>query len=498
MKKLLSITALGFLLAALVLAVAPAWAQNADSRIKALEDELVRLKGEQMELKKEAVAAAAAMPTFTYRPGRGLTMEAADKAWAFRVRQEFNVDMNFQEGQDARRMGKGDLFGRRNRPFFHYISNGGFYEHELAIDCDGPGGTGEKCGEIQRAAFYVHFETMNPWFPKWQIGLDVPAAINTYDQGSTTTAATLEYPLVRRSNGVNTGSHTGMGWVWEDLRAPGGLFPGTWNFHYYLVLNGMGSSDGAQFNPQSDHVDHVLYFNVNPFSQSKDKWLNGIGASVSAFFGNPDERNTNNSNRRLRLESAVGRNRVTLFDTGTVLDRGLHTYITPGVKYQVGPYKLLAAAGFDSWNSAHRGTAGAKLGRPGQVGRIEGTYWKLINELFVWSPKGPLTGSTSTPNSLLMAWSFERDDASCGRPNCDATVTATGAQFARNRVLLRELDFRYFFQSNVSLLLGWQWYDASNVPTSQQVAIGCSKNNALRAGKSCDWSDVTLRLAYYF
>ena len=128
MKKLLGITALGSLLTALVLAVAPAWAQNVDSRIQALEDELVRLKGEQMELKKEAVAAAAAMPTFNYRPGRGVTMEAADKSWAFRVRQEFDVDLNFQEGSAARRMGQGQLFGRRNRPFFHYISNGGFYE----------------------------------------------------------------------------------------------------------------------------------------------------------------------------------------------------------------------------------------------------------------------------------------------------------------------------------------------------------------------------------
>ena len=49
MKKLLSITALGSLLAALVLAVAPAWAQNVDSRIRTLENELTRLKGEQME-----------------------------------------------------------------------------------------------------------------------------------------------------------------------------------------------------------------------------------------------------------------------------------------------------------------------------------------------------------------------------------------------------------------------------------------------------------------
>lgn len=491
MKKLISITALGSLLIALVLAVAPAWAQNVDSRIQALENELTRLKGEQMELKKEAVAAAEAMPTFSYRPGRGLTMEAADKSWAFRVRQEFNIDFNWQEGNDARRSGDFELFGRRNRPFFHFLSNGGFYEHELAIDCDAK----EKCAEIQRAAFYVHFENMNPWLPKWQIGMDEPAAINTYDQGSTTTAASLEYPLVRRSNGINTGSHTGTGLVWEDLPAPGGLFPGTWNFHYYWVINGMSRGDGDT--DQSSKSDHVVYFNVNPFSQSKNKWVSGIGASMGAWFGNIDERNTVNTRRRLQLASGTGNTKLSIFDTGTDADRGLHTFLTPGVKYQVGPYKLLASGGFDRWNSSARTGTAAKAGRGGEVGRVEGTYWRLIHELFVWSPKGLLTGSTSTPNSLLMAWSFERDDATCGRSNCNED-SGSASQFARNRVLVRELDFRYFFQSNVSVLLGWQWYDASNLGTQQQVETGCSKNNNTRVGKGCDWSDVTMRIAYYW
>src|SRR3990167_1769071 len=203
MKKLLSITALGSLLAALVLAAAPAWAENVDSRIQALENELTRLKGEQMELKREAVAAAAAMPTFNYRPGRGLTLEAVDKSWAFRVRYEFNIDLNWQEGNDGRRNGDFEIFGRRNRPFFHYISNGGLYEYEMAFDCD----ANEKCGGIHAAVFYVHFENMSPWFPKFQIGIHEPAAINTYDQGSTRTVATLEYPLIPRQRFQHRNPH---------------------------------------------------------------------------------------------------------------------------------------------------------------------------------------------------------------------------------------------------------------------------------------------------
>ncbi|HWH77458.1 MAG TPA: hypothetical protein VNT76_08805, partial [Candidatus Binatus sp.] len=55
-----------------------------DGRIQALEQELSQLKEQQVELKKEATAAAAAMPSFSYRPGNGLNIEAADKSWGLR------------------------------------------------------------------------------------------------------------------------------------------------------------------------------------------------------------------------------------------------------------------------------------------------------------------------------------------------------------------------------------------------------------------------------
>ena len=56
--------ALGFMLTALLLAAVPAWAQSVDDKIKALEQELGQLKSQQVELKKEATAAAAASAEF--------------------------------------------------------------------------------------------------------------------------------------------------------------------------------------------------------------------------------------------------------------------------------------------------------------------------------------------------------------------------------------------------------------------------------------------------
>ena len=91
--------AAGAMLGASLLAV-PAGAQSVDDKIKALEQELTSLKSQQIELKKEATAAAAALPSFSYRPGNGVNIEAADKSWGVRFSMETALRMIFSAGQD--------------------------------------------------------------------------------------------------------------------------------------------------------------------------------------------------------------------------------------------------------------------------------------------------------------------------------------------------------------------------------------------------------------
>jgi hypothetical protein len=74
--------------------------QSVDQKIKALEAELTKLKDQQIELRKEATAATAALPTFSYRPGNGVSIEAADKSWAFRTKLETYFCHNFLSGRD--------------------------------------------------------------------------------------------------------------------------------------------------------------------------------------------------------------------------------------------------------------------------------------------------------------------------------------------------------------------------------------------------------------
>src|SRR5258707_10468643 len=80
------------LLSAVLFAAATAFAQSVDDKIKSLEQELSQLKDQQIEMKKEATAAAAALPSFEYRPGNGLNIEAADKAWGLR----FTIETHFR------------------------------------------------------------------------------------------------------------------------------------------------------------------------------------------------------------------------------------------------------------------------------------------------------------------------------------------------------------------------------------------------------------------
>src|SRR4026207_1634867 len=91
---------LASMVAAFLLSAGTVRAQTIDDKIKTLEQELMQLKEQQIELKKDATAAAAAMPSFSFRPGNGLNIEAADKSWGFRVGLETHFRYLFESGRD--------------------------------------------------------------------------------------------------------------------------------------------------------------------------------------------------------------------------------------------------------------------------------------------------------------------------------------------------------------------------------------------------------------
>ena len=179
-KKVISIMGLSFLLAAFALAVVPAQAQNVEQKIQALEQELSQLKSDQMDLKKEATAAAAALPSFSYRAGNGLRIEAADKSWAVRMAFEGHLRMLFESGRDQIGRTNGEIMGRRFRPEFYYCINNCLFELEAKIDLDGFGSgnawnsnKSAATSILQRGAFHFHAEKLSPFMPTVTMGMDV-------------------------------------------------------------------------------------------------------------------------------------------------------------------------------------------------------------------------------------------------------------------------------------------------------------------------------------
>ncbi len=183
---------LASVLAAFLLAAGTVQAQSVSDKIQTLEQELQQLKEQQLELKKEATAAAAAMPSFSYRPGNGLNIEAADKSWGFRTTIESHFRMYFNQGGDNYERTNGEIEARRFRPGFFYCINNCLWEIEATFDLDGFGGN----SLFQRAAVHFHGENINPWLPTIDFGNDVStSAGGTIRQGSSATGTQADYDL---------------------------------------------------------------------------------------------------------------------------------------------------------------------------------------------------------------------------------------------------------------------------------------------------------------
>src|SRR6188768_392124 len=217
---------LASMLAAFLLTAGTVQAQSVSEKISVLEQELQQLEEQQIELKKEATAAAAAMPSFSYRPGNGVSIEAADKAWGLRFTLESHFRLDFESGLDQQGRTNGQLYGRRFRPGVFYCLNNCLWEFEATLDLDGWGNGNGKNNQgtgvnsmLQRGAVYFHGENISPWLPTVQFGMETQNAAggSLARQGSGAIGAQAEYDLASRNNGFNTGrAGSGFELNWDD------------------------------------------------------------------------------------------------------------------------------------------------------------------------------------------------------------------------------------------------------------------------------------------
>ncbi len=502
---------LASMLAAFLLTAGTVQAQSVNDKISALEQELQQLKEQQIELKKEATAAAAAMPSFSYRPGNGVNIEAADKAWGLRFTAETHFRYNFENGRDQTGRTNGQLMGRRFRPGIFYCINNCLWEIEATLDLDGWGTGNGKNNQatgvnsmLQRGAIYFHGENISPWLPTVQFGMEVQNASGSSlsRQGSGATGAQMEYDLLTRNNSFNTGrAGSGATFNWDDKSLSGIGIPGRIGRLQFSMSTSAEGDDGTQ--TLSDRQNFNVYGNIQPFSQVKNKWISGLTFETGAWFCNNDTRDPNGSAvcvERFRIQDHGDGGRQALFDTGAdSVGKGTAIAIGPGLVWNVGPYTLRAMTQF--LQAADKG---------GSVGKKRAHDWLIGHDLFLWSPKGWLTGSSTQTGSVLVGTHFERTDisSSCndfGPLACGGPTSLLG-QFHRNRILLREWDLWYFIAPRMSIGANFLWYDASNLGnrTNQAgYALGiCDKTvgqaTNCRRGIGGDWVTVALNWRYTF
>jgi hypothetical protein len=530
MKRIFGLTGAGLLLA-MIFTVLPARAQDVDQRIQALEDELTRLKteqaqvkAEQIEMKRSALAAEGALPTFSYRPGNGLLIQAADKAWSIRFSLVAHMRMLFESGESHQGRTNGEVMARRWRPFFNYCINDCFWEMSYGIDADGFGtGNGKNArgtgvGSIlQRASVYAHFEQINPWLPTLSFGADAEGAISSYRQGSSSTGSQMEYDILSRNNGFNTGRQgQGLALTWQDESLEGIGIPGRIR-EFQLVMGGIGEGDDGLSSFRDAGNNFSFHFEMEPFSQVKSKWIQGIGFEVGGWFCNVDRNDLADvACNRLRMQDHGDGGRQTLFDTGENIGAGWTHFFLPGFQYSVGPYRLRIVGGFQRYD----GNADTFLGH------TMGTNFLIGHDLFLWSPKGWLTGSATTPGSILLGTHFEKNWETCNQgggrsfgkigcaggigpqqigtghaPGGPLLLTPTGG-FNQNTVLLREWDIWYFVANRMSIGLHWLWYHADNLPLNSAFNLGVRGKKSLtdnpNQGKGGDWLDMSLNWRYVF
>ncbi len=462
---------LGMVLIA-IFSVVPAHAQNVDEKIKNLEQELADLKSQQIEMKKDAAAAAAALPTFSYRPANGALVEAADKSWSLRFSLESHFRLEFLNGRAQAGRTSGEIMGRRFRPYINYCLTDCLYEMEMGIDMDGWGTGNAKNATntggnsiMQRGVVYVHFERLNPWLPRLEFGMDLTGiGVLPYRQGnSSLVAAQGEYDILSRNNGFNTG-RAGNGFVlsWTNIPLSGIGIPGRTRFQFVRATIGEGDDGLSSF---KDTANYNTGIQIEPFTQLRNKWLSGLGFSFNAFFCNNVTTNTNVSTltipdfgcSRSRIQDDGDGGRQTLFDSGTISGRGQHVYLSSGFGWKVGPYQIHAIMGFNNYDGNQ------EIANPNHI-HNKSRNFLIGHELWLWSPKGVLTGDANTAGSVLFGTHFERADAWCNRAP-GATPCANGSQYSRERVLVREWDLWYFLAPQASIGVNWEWWNASNLRT---------------------------------
>ena len=499
-----------------LLMVSPASAANAEleaqikaletevSKIDTLKDQIEQLKSQQIELKNDAMAAAAALPSFEYRPGRGMTITAADKSWSFNTTYRLNMywynilqgKPNFSQGGAQINTGatQGEIFPRRNRLYFSYCWSDCFLQADLTFD----GETAPRDVSWRDSELWFRFDQWNEYLPYASVGLRRGAG-RTHIGRSSDNDGKAEHSIILDGFAWGgDGSHAGAGIGWEGVD----FGPSKWELYVNYVTSRQGTH---QEFVNDDRKGLMTFLGVRPFANMKNKWIEGldVGFGYQAQSQNqPQNMQAADGVAEIRVRNTERRGRFEFFRPTVNLCEpnppgtsgceqnfggGWSWVAIPGIKWQIGPYFIRAV-----WlKTQYQGNTDNLRG-------IEGRGWTIDHQVFLWSPKGFFTGSQTTNNSIMASFGFERGDMECG-VNCDASPS-TGS-FHRNTVLNREAALWYWVRPSFGIGTWMHYWTSSNTPVRTQVGTGCKENIAAAtagsgASRKCSFASAEFGIRY--
>lgn len=427
-----SFSALAFA-ALFIMAAVPVRAASTDERIKALEDELAQLKSEQAKVKEEAknaTAAAAAIPSFRYRPGRGVTISGADRSWALRAGNQFQSQTFFYPDTDASNSGQGSTMYRHIELDWNYYWQDGLYQVGMTQDYT-------RAGAFKKDGMRVHLEKFSPYYPQVRIAAVSMEAASPFTRASSSSGLTLERQALYDQN-FTTGSSSGHGLVWENV--PLGDIGQISDFD--LEYQDGSYFDQSKLSPrpqsQAGFIGGIV---VEPFSKTKGP-LKGfvIGVPINvATIGD-------HSSDPLAARTTSRGNRQTIYSSDL---RGSFVYTGPWMQYTWGP----AEVGF-----TYENYQGERRGMSGSAARAS-TYLGTV-AMFVYGPKGFMSGSRNEGVRLSYTWS--RMDGS----NNDFG-TGQDIHMVQNSIMAA-----WWTHPNVRYALEWDFYTISEAAASQASDLG--------------------------
>lgn len=402
MNKVLK-KALGFVgalgLTAAVLAAAPVQASDVDTRIQALERELAQLKQNQ----ESALAAEMKGPKFSYKPGGGLTIAAADNNWSIRFTQRLQVYHTIWLSNDNADAGYQnlELRVRRFRPTINVTSQQGFYAVTWLLNAGSDGTAFGGDG-------YVNFDKMNPWLPSFGYGYS-PSF-----KGNTQAGAfrTEDSPLL---DGLGIGGQQDGSFVLSWTKLPG---MGISKISHLQLAWGQDNQAEAGQGDNGNSMGFAL--GLKPLAKAKG--MGGLSiSSLSYSVGYQAHTGIGLDHARVRARTPTLGNRPALIDIRAAADTEYDTtYVSHGVGWS--PLKWLSlSANFATYERA-------PVGSPADV---EATDIRLAAQVWVWGPKSGMMGGSKKEGGVSIAPLYSAadiDDPDGG----NSEVTNTGVAVVYN------------------------------------------------------------------